>query len=228
MTLVIRPAVAQTPSDSRTAGSETAPETPDETREGESSPADGKETAPEGPVVVPPRPLEVPQAVYPPEALAAGLEADVVLVLDISAEGVVTAADPKVVVGHGFDEAAVAAILRMRFEPATVDGVPRPVRVNYTYRFTIEKKVVEPVPEPEPEPEPEPLPVSIIGEALERGTRNKMAGVPVIVRDTGETVLTDGQGRFEMRLPPGLVVLEVPVDTHKPFRKAVKVRAGKV
>ena len=117
-------------------------ETPDAVEQAPPAPTteEATEAPPTGPVVVPPSPLEVPQAVYPPEALAAGLEADVVLVLDISAEGLVTAAQSKAPVGHGFDEAAVEAILRMRFQPATVDGVPQAVRVNYTYRFTIAQK----------------------------------------------------------------------------------------
>ena len=60
--------------------------------------------------------------------------------------------------GHGFDEAATAAMSAFRFEPTTKDGVPIPSKVLYVYRFLL--KEAEP---PEDEPPPEPLPSHLKG-----------------------------------------------------------------
>ena len=192
-------------------------------------PAPAEEAAPpaeEGPVVVPPRPLDEPSADYPPAALEAGTEADVVMQIDIRADGSVGGVIVLASGGFDFDKAAVAAVQGMRFTAATVDGVPTPVRISYTYRFRIEKKVVE-VPVELPPP---PADVIIAeGRVSERGTRKPLAGVPVILRETGETFLTDEEGRFEVTGPgPGKYVLEVPLDRYEPLERGLVVREGKV
>src|SRR3954470_2213403 len=66
--------------------------------------------------------LDFVNATYPPEAIQDGLEATVVLKLTIDREGHVTKVEIPEPVGHGFDEAARAAALQFRFEPATRDG----------------------------------------------------------------------------------------------------------
>ena len=62
------------------------------------------------------------EAEYPPEAEAQKLEGRVVLSIDISATGEVTRAEVVEPAGHGFDEAALAAIRQFRFIPAEIDG----------------------------------------------------------------------------------------------------------
>ncbi len=61
----------------------------------------------------PPELLHAIEPEYPPEAAAARLEATVVLRVDIDAEGTVTEAAVIEPAGHGFDEAARAAVLRL-------------------------------------------------------------------------------------------------------------------
>jgi len=39
--------------------------------------------------------------------------------------------------GHGFDEAALAAAHKLRFEPATRDAKPVPVQIDYEVRFEL-------------------------------------------------------------------------------------------
>ncbi len=169
----------------------------------------------EGPVIVPPRPLAVPKAVYPEAAFEAGIQADVVLLIDIDVEGAVTQAEVKTPAGQGFDEAAVAAVKTMRFSPATVDGVPTPVRIAYTYRFTIEKKVVK-------KPPPPPLRTVIEGEVVERGTRKRLAGVPILVQETGETFFSDEKGAYTIEARQGgSYTLTVTVQTHLDYKKVV-------
>jgi TonB family protein len=179
---------------------------------------------PAGPVVVPPRPLGEAKADYPPEAFEAELEADVVLLIDVGTDGTVGEVTVKEAAGYGFDEAAAAAVKAMRFEPATVDGVPTPVRISYTYRFRIAKRVVE------PPPEPEPARVLIArGDVRERGTRKRLVGVAVILDETGEAFLTDERGAFEIFGPgPGSYTLEVPLDAYEPYRESFKVADGGV
>src|SRR5437870_1632737 len=63
-------------------------------------------------------------APYPEDAQKAGLAGDVVLVLDIDAQGKVTSATVKESAGHGFDEAAIDAAKKFAFKPATKDGKP--------------------------------------------------------------------------------------------------------
>src|SRR6185503_18182433 len=71
--------------------------------------------------------------VYPPAALAAGLSADVPLLLDLDAGGLVTAAEVTRPAGNGFDEAAAAR--EMEFTPAEIDGKPAAIRIEYVLHF---------------------------------------------------------------------------------------------
>jgi protein TonB len=77
--------------------------------------------------------------VYPEEALRAGLEGLVVLEGIVDERGRV-GHDIKVVrsLGHGFDEAAVAAVRQWRFRPATRDGKPIKVRRIFPILFRLQ------------------------------------------------------------------------------------------
>ncbi|MDD5308045.1 MAG: TonB-dependent receptor [Deltaproteobacteria bacterium] len=86
-------------------------------------------------VLVPPRIVSFVRAEYPTEAFAAGVEADVLTQIDVDEHGLVTAVEVLEPAGHGFDEAAMAAISQFVFEPATRDGKPIPSRIVYRYRF---------------------------------------------------------------------------------------------
>jgi len=77
--------------------------------------------------------------VYPEEALRDGLEGLVVLEAIVDERGRV-GHDIKVVrrQGHGFDEAAVAAVRQWRFRPATRDGKPIKVRRIFPIVFRLQ------------------------------------------------------------------------------------------
>lgn len=77
--------------------------------------------------------------VYPEEALRAGLEGLVVLEAIVDERGRV-GHDVKVVrrLGHGCDEAAVAAVRQWRFRPATRDGKPIKVRRIFPILFRLQ------------------------------------------------------------------------------------------
>ncbi len=75
---------------------------------------------------------------YPPEALAAGLEARVVLRLTIDQEGHVVDAEVVEGAGHGFDVAAAAAAGEMRFSPALRGETPIASRILFSHDFRLE------------------------------------------------------------------------------------------
>jgi TonB family protein len=132
---------------------------------------------------------------YPEEAKAQGISGEVVLELDVSAEGEVLQARVVKPGGHGFDEAALGAARKLRFSPAEIDGEPAGVTIEYRFRFDA------------PPPQPPAAPTAVLrGVVVERGTREPLARVAVMVGDA--TVHTDREGRFEiLGLPPGQVTV---------------------
>jgi TonB family protein len=83
--------------------------------------------------IAPPQRLDRP--VYPPEALAAGVQGNVQAEVTINEAGEVT--DAKVVRSIPLlDEAALAAVRTWRFAPTMVNGQPVPVRMTVTVNFT--------------------------------------------------------------------------------------------
>jgi TonB family protein len=84
--------------------------------------------------------VEGPAAIYPEEALDVGLEASVLLQLDVDATGRVVDAQVVEPAGSGFDQAAAQAALNFFFEPATsASGDPQSARILYRYVFTLER-----------------------------------------------------------------------------------------
>jgi len=75
---------------------------------------------------------------YPSGARAEGVEGDVVLELVLSTSGTVDSARVLKGAGHGLDEAAVAGVRNYRFSPATKDGRPVRVRMQYTMQFRLQ------------------------------------------------------------------------------------------
>jgi TonB family protein len=83
--------------------------------------------------ITPPRPIGAPVlAEYPPGAAGA---ARVVLEVDIDARGEVSAVRVATPAQPGFDEAALAAARKLRFEPALQGGQPVAVRIQYAFNF---------------------------------------------------------------------------------------------
>ncbi len=159
-----------------------------------------------------PKQTKFVEAEYPAEAADKGIEAEVILLLDIDEKGFVTSvgietpADPP---GMGFDEAVLAVAPLWEFEPAEVDGKPLAVQISYRYRFTLKAAQpapstqpgapgtqpaapgIQPVPSTQPATpatQPARAPVENFGGVLrERGTRLPLAGVLVTVfRDAAE------------------------------------------
>lgn len=83
----------------------------------------------------PPRLLERIEPRFPEQARAEGAAGAVLVQIVIERDGTVREAAVARGAGHGFDEAALEAAHRLRFAPATQDGVPISVQLNYEIRF---------------------------------------------------------------------------------------------
>jgi TonB family protein len=126
--------------------------------------------------------------------------ARVVLEIDIDALGNVSAARVVSPPQPAFDEAALTAAHKLRFEPARQGDAPIAVRIQYAFNF---------VPAPTPPPRASELSVNLTGVVRERGTRRKLSGIEVAA--AGQSALTDAQGRFELRGVPEGEPVEVVV-----------------
>jgi outer membrane receptor protein involved in Fe transport len=125
--------------------------------------------------------------------------------------------------GHGFDEAAVAAVRQFEFEPAEVDHVPAPVRIEYAYQFVWRAPPPE---QADAGPAPEP-PVNFSGRALERGTRKPLSGAEVALPELERTTSTDEEGRFSFRgIPSGTHEVLVILSGYDRFRTRETVSEG--
>jgi TonB family protein len=188
------------------------------------------------------------EAEYPPEARDKGLAADVILLLNITAEGKVDSvsiAEPVNPPGMGFEEAAMVAAQQFEFEPAEMDGKPIAVQITYRYKFKLTPKAPPPpipaappsstpapVAAPPPAPARKPV-VNFSGLLRERGTRLPMAGVLVTVfRDDGQKPLgfeasSDVGGAFhfvDLTAGDWKVLIEAP--GYFPFRTTESIHAG--
>jgi TonB family protein len=198
-----------------------------------------------------PKQTKFVEAEYPKEAVDKNIEADVVLLLDIDAEGKVDSVGittPATPAGLGFDEAAMIAAQQFEFEPAEMDGKKIAVQIGYKYKFRLKPKAPPPPPAPDAGVAPiettptapaapavvAPAPVANFSGILrERGTRLPLAGMLVTVfRDDGEKPLgfeatSDTSGAFTFfDLTPGewKVLIEPP--GFYPYRTTETIKVG--
>ncbi|MGC4117789.1 MAG: TonB family protein [Myxococcales bacterium] len=167
------------------------------------------------------------EAEFPPEAAAQQLTGEVGLLVDIGADGKVLAAEVASPAGHGFDEAARAAVLQFVFTPAELDGQPAPVRIQYTYKFVM-KEAPPPAAEPGAEVKPAQAPESLKGRIVQRASRKPLVGANVHVDETGEDTMTDSDGAFALHLFPGKYTVRVAAVGHHPFKREEVIDEGKL
>ena len=173
------------------------------------------EDAVQGALTRPPAVIEQAAPEYPEAAEAQGASGEVVLELDVSAEGRVLEARVAKAAGNGFDEAALAAGRRLRFSPAEIDGKPSAVTIEYRFRFDA------------PPPRPPAPPAALFrGVVVERGTREPLAGVSIAAGD--RSAFTDREGRFELAgMPPGKVKVIALDPAHHRFETEERLEEGK-
>ncbi|XXF78935.1 TonB family protein [Myxococcaceae bacterium GXIMD 01537] len=153
------------------------------------------------------------QADYPPEAQQQGLTASVRFLITIAEDGTVAEVQPTEPAGHGFDEAAAAAVRQFRFSPAEVDGKPAPVQVEYVYHFTLS------APAPAPAEEAPPPQATLKGQLISRGSRSRVAHATVRCGDAADApeALSDADGRFELTVPAGPCAVRVVASDYQLF-----------
>lgn len=173
---------------------------------------------PEGPKLTkPPALVKFVEAPYPEVAPKPTGDVGVVLTILIDATGKVAEATIAESAGPGltaFDEAALEAVRGFEFTPAEVDNKPSPIRIVYRYVFTLrEEKVV-------------PTTGILTGTVRDADTKKPLANVKVELQ-TGQTVLTDAEGRFRFEtLEPGPVTLTLSGERLTPLQTQETVVAG--
>lgn len=173
----------------------------------------------------PPALLTTVEPVFPEEAKTNKVSGDVTLQVDIGADGKVADVQVLQSAGHGFDEAATAAVRQFTFSPAEIDGKPASVRIQYTQHFFFREPPPPVVPDAGP-PAPPVLPITISGRVLERGSRKPIIGAAVKASGLEEPAITEVGGVFALRLPPGKVDIEVVEPSHHPFKTDEVVAKG--
>jgi TonB family protein len=89
------------------------------------------------PGFVAPQVLERAEAEYPEEARLSGATGTVVVRIVVGVDGRVTSARVVQGAGHGFDESALEAARKLRFQPATRDGKAVAVQLDYEVHFEL-------------------------------------------------------------------------------------------
>jgi TonB family protein len=144
------------------------------------------------------------EADYPPEKRAAGVEAAVLLTIEISATGTVTNVTVAQSASPDFDAAAVAAARQFVFSPAEVDDKPAPAKITYRYAFRITDDAPAPPPPPapppaapasSPEPVPAPAPAPTPAPAPAPTDTIDIHGGPRARRETNQTTVRAAQAR---------------------------------
>jgi len=191
-------------------------------------PAEQPAGAPKKPVVVPPELIHFENADYPKEAIDQGLEAELVLKLTVDREGNVTRAIVPEPVGHGFDEAAVAAALKFKYRPATKDGVAVPAITLYRYKFTLKPAQVDA--QGAAVPPPPPVTGNLVGIVRLADTSSPLAGALVTVTlpdGTKQQFTTDEAGKWAAKdLPAGKYKVHVEAPGFVPVENTEEVEAG--
>ncbi|HEY6459665.1 MAG TPA: TonB family protein, partial [Polyangiaceae bacterium] len=115
-----------------------------------------------GEVLAPPVLRSRAEATYPPDALRARVEGVVGLEVVVDEAGQVADAHVTAPAGHGFDEAALDAVRRFRFEPARKNGAPIRSSVQLSYEFHLPPpSLATPSPPVPPPTAPSPAPIPL-------------------------------------------------------------------
>jgi TonB family protein len=155
------------------------------------------EDAPKG--LKPPKLVKFIEADYPPDKKAAGIIAKVVLSIEISETGSVGNVEVVTGAGPDFDAAAVAAVQKFEFEPATMDGNPIPVKIQYAYKFAIKEVMVSLGPQ-----------INLDGIVFNKDKNAPVPDVLVKIVDLGVETTTNEDGAFAfLDVPPGTHVVEL-------------------
>lgn len=85
--------------------------------------------------VTPPQVIEHVDAIYPAERLGSGADVTVIVTVIVERDGTVSDASIASSGGADFDQAALSAVRRWRFAPATKEGAPVRARIRVPFHF---------------------------------------------------------------------------------------------
>ncbi|MFC1610611.1 TonB family protein [Myxococcota bacterium] len=153
-----------------------------------------------------------------PEGAIRLLEAPVTVVVKIQLDDVGQVEWVKLERGVGppFDQAVMEAATHFVFEPATFQGDPVQVEIEFAQMFA-------------PPQEPmQPRDALLSGRIVEKGTRRAVPTARLAATVQGEVleIAADANGGFNLPLPHGDAVVEIYSHEHKPFRVHETVAAG--
>jgi TonB family protein len=170
----------------------------------------------------------------PPESLAERVRVDVVLSIDVDAEGHVSAVEVARSGGTDYDDAAVAAARQFTFEPGEAGAKKVPVRITYGYHFVL--KPPPPLEPPAaaasaaaaPSAAPAGPSVPLEGHVRHKGDRVGLPGVAVLVDGGQARAVTGDDGRFSFEaLPVGKHTLQLRSAQTSPADTKVELHEGK-
>ena len=203
MAIVAAAAVLLAPSSATSATADPATKQAAEPSGDQPPPDGGAEPAPA--LTKPPRLLRFVEAT-PPASLAERGRADVILIIDVDDKGKVTTVEVAQSAGEEFDAAAIAAARQFEFEPGEAGGKPVPVRITYSYHFTLKPAAAPAAPPADGGAPARPASAAAVsGRVLRKGDRTPLAGVSIFVDDAAASAgVTDDDGRFTIdTLEPG-------------------------
>jgi len=178
-------------------------------------------------VITPPKLKKFVEASYPTEAYTQGIGGKVELEVVIGVDGKVKQATVVTPAGHGFDEAAVAAVQQFEFEPATRDGQPIASKARYPYVFELRK---EAPPEVAPPEEVVPQTGRFEGRVVALENDEPLVNVEILVvpegSDEAKRETTDKDGRFLFpELTPGTYEVRVQLLGREPREQKEFIRS---
>jgi TonB family protein len=168
----------------------------------------------QAPVIAPPQLLEFVEAEFPESERDHTEGASVTLQIAIAASGEVVGAAVIESASEAFDAAALAAVREFRFAPATRNGQPIPVRIEYVYDFVFREEEVA------------VTTAELTGTVFDRMTREPIEGA-IVELDDGTQSITDLDGRFHFdAVAPGSRSLTVSGDRITPVAASEDLIAG--
>jgi iron complex outermembrane recepter protein len=192
-------------------------------------------------LVKPPEVVKRADADYPPGELAARLEATVMLLVTVGADGSVTDVSVAESGGEAFDQAAIAAVRQWKFTPARRGDTPIVSRIRIPFQFALPAVEQIPAPQPQPQIPAPPAPTQQPASAQESTTEE---AIDVTVRgrprplsrgtsdfqiDVGALATVPRQNASEMlKLAPGILLTNEGGEAHaeQVFLRGFDAREG--
>jgi TonB family protein len=171
------------------------------------------------------------EAVYPEEAKAQGLTAVVKLRMTLGPDGSVLEARPVEPAGHGFDEAAIEAVMKFQFTPAEVDGAPAAIELEYIYHFVLGAADAGTAEGTEEDGGVKQASAALVGHLVTRGSRTPVAGALLHVACAGRSeieTMTGSDGEFRLEGLGGDCRFSAISPDHEAFRTTESLEEGEV